>query len=306
MDKYFSKPILVALFWVAAVAALFFPLLYGRVLLPTDSDLNVYYYPVFDFFAKALQSGQSFLWMPHIFTGFPVYLSQVGGFLDPVNILLGKLFLTPGLVELRVILDVILVYLFSYLLGKALGLSNFASALIGPSYIIGIDWLYLSNPLIANSLFLLPLLLWVTVRTTNVSSVREKIKYSVLGGIGLGWAVLSGYTQVVFYALVLTGMYVILYSILNRVGVKRSLELCGWFGLLCAIGFILGLPQILPALKFLHLTSRADVANYTQATLKSISPGDFLLFFLPPNFYFPYVTSGRFPLYVGPVWAGLG
>ncbi len=262
------------------------------------------YYPLFDFYAKALQAGESFLWTPDIYSGFPIYLSQVGGFFDPLNILLGKLFLAPLMVELRLIIDILLTFVCAYAAARAMGVSRLAAALVGPSYLLALEWGYLSNPIIANSLFIFPLLLFCFAKFVQHSPRRWR--YILLGGLGLGWAFLGGYTQVVFYAVVLALLYAGCYALLSRFALREWGGLLAGFVLLISIGGVVGLPQLLPAYKFLPYTSRADTTSYQNLTLKVIEPGDLVLSVVPPNFYVPYITPGRKPLFVGALWLLLG
>jgi hypothetical protein len=148
------------LLFIGSIVAFFLPLTWNSVLLPTASDLTEFYYPAFIFFSQALHSGQSFLWTPQLFSGFPWYASQVAGFFDPVNILLNFALTPPFSVELRLMFDMFVTMLCAYAAARALGLSRLWASLVGPSYLLAFDWLYLSNPLTANSLFILPLFIY--------------------------------------------------------------------------------------------------------------------------------------------------
>ncbi|MBI2096545.1 MAG: hypothetical protein HYT40_00055 [Candidatus Sungbacteria bacterium] len=293
---------ILVLFVMLAVIALF-PFLFGeRLMLSADSDALYYYYPAFDFYGAALKAGESFLWNPYLFSGFPMYLSQSAGFLDPVNLLLFRFLPNFTAYHVRLALDVFLVMLFSYLAGRAYGLSRLASSLIGPSYLLAFHWRFLSNPVIANSLFLLPLLFFAYLKAREGAVIRWR--WAVLGGIGAGWSFLAGYAQITIYSLFLLGLYALVDGLFR----ERRKDLRMWVGIIsvlliiAAAGFVIGLPQILPALKFTPLTIRAGGLDYGPATLKSVGPGDVILFFLPDYLYFPYLSAGRKPLFIGAFW----
>jgi hypothetical protein len=292
--------------FVGSIAAFFLPVVWGSVLLPTASDLTEVYYPAFIFLSEALHTGQSFLWTPHLFSGFPWYASQVAGFFDPVNIVLNLALTPPWSVELRLMLDMFVTMLCAYAAARAVGVSRLWASFVGPSYLLAFDWLYLSNPLTANSLFVLPLLIYCLAKLSESDTIRWR--FVALGGVGYGWAVLCGYTQVVLYAALLGGVYLAAYVWLARLPWRRALRLVGAYVAVGCIGLVLGLPQLVPAAKFLPNTPRAQTASYESATLKVIAPGDLLTALVPPSFYVPYVTAGRKPMYIGALMmlAGVG
>ncbi len=267
--------------------------------MPPGTDIAVYYYPAFHFYVDAVQSGQSFLWNPHLFSGFPMYVSQSAGFFDPLNLLLATFFASPYMLELRLIIDVLLALGCSYAAARALSLSRRASILTALSYIIAFEWFYLSNPLTANTLFLLPLLMWCCA---HLLTDERTLRYVLIGGGGLGWALLCGYTQIVFYAVVLSGIYLTAYAFLARLRLKRFFGIVVRYALIVVLGALLALPQLLPTALFLPETSRAGASSYEQVTLKVIAPGDLLLALVPPHFYVPYITPGRKALFVGALW----
>ncbi len=306
MKGFFTtERFLVFIFLLLATGALFGPILIGRTLMPLHSDLVSQYYPAFIFYSEALHASTSFLWMPHIFSGFPVYLSQMGGFFDPLNLLIFSFFGGIAGVELRLVFDVLLTFVCAYGAARVLGLSRSVSALVGPSYLLSYHWLYLSNPLNANTLFLLPLLIVCAVRALDAE--RGGWKYIILAGVGLGWALLCGYTQLVVYAVLLAGIFAAGYLLFvqGERNLKRLATAAGGGILVLSIASLIGLPQILPAAQFLPLSSRAEVVSYAQLTEKIIAPGDMVTTFVPPYFYMPYVDQGRKPLYVGALLGAL-
>ena len=275
----------------------FLPVLRGSVLLPALSDLMEYYYPAFIFLSHALQTGQSFLWTPEILSGFPMYVSQVAGFFDPLNWMLNSMFTPPLSVELRIMFDMLLAMVCAYAAARSIGISRVWASLVGPSYLLAFDWLYVSNPLIANSLFILPLLIYCLTELTKHEHVRWRLV--VLGGLGYGWALLSGYTQLALYAALLGGVYLVVYSLLSGRPWRQTGKRIGAYAVIGCIGLVIGLPQLLPAAKFLPYTPRGEASSYESATLKVIAPGDLVTTLVPPALYVPYVTAGRKPMFVG-------
>lgn len=300
--RYIPYAVWTTLGFCAAIGVALLPVFQGLVISLGDSDSVSYYYPIFDFYSRALHAGDSFLWIPGIYSGFPIYLSQVGGFFDPINILIFSLLSGIDGVHARLAIDFLLIFTFSYLAGRALGLSRVAASLVGPSYLMAFHWRLLSNPLTVNALFVMPLLTFVLIKAAE--SGRHVWKYLLLGGVGLGIGLLGGYTQIIFYA--------ILFAALLSAGrfflfdpertLRRFLMLVLHGFVVVGMGCLISLPQILPALSFVPFTVRSEGLSYYLATLKVINFTDLLLVVLPDYFYLPYVTAGRKPMFVGSLW----
>ncbi len=302
IKKYYKTELAVNIFFILIIAISLFPIFFGGRMF-INADATLYYYPVFDFYSKALKSGESFLWNPQLFSGFPSYISQSAGLLDPVNMLLFKILPTIPAYHLRLFIDLFLVLLFSYLAGKAYGLSRLSSSLVGMSYLLSFLWAFLSNLVISNSLFLLPFLFFIWSKI--ISSEAKKWLWIIFGGIGIGWAFLSGYTQLNIYAVFLFLIFAIAHYFFIQSSKKniKSFYAFAWpLFLMVVIGITLALPFILPVLNFIPLTLRSSGLEYAITTFKVINPGDLILFLFPDYLYFPYLSGGRRPLYVGAIW----
>ena len=287
-----------AAFFAGTLVVAFFPFLFGEKIF-INVDATLYYYPVFDFYADALKSGESFLWNPSLFSGFPTYLSQSAGFFDPVNLLLFWQFDSFDAYHIRLYIDLLLVMVFSHLAARSLGFSWLASLLVGAGYLTAFHWGYLSNLVIANSLFLTPFLFWIVIRMPE-RGIRA-YAWSLFAGVGIGWSLLSGYAQFTVYASMLFALALFLER--SYVRSQRSLgsffSTVGQLSLAAIVAGIIALPQLVPALDFTPLTVRAGGLAYGLTTAKVITLGDLALFLFPDYMYFPYITAGRRPLYIG-------
>lgn len=287
-------------FWIVIVVLALLPFLFGGRIF-ADGDVILYYYPIFDFYHQALIQNFSFLWNPSIFLGLPTYLSQSAGFFDPLNWVLFHL-PTFTAYHLRLAIDLFLVLAFSYGAGRQFGLTRPASLLIGMGYIIAFNWRYLSNIVISNSLFLLPFLFYATLKLFNAKSEWKRWTWVVAIGIGVGWSFIAGYAQFTVYALFVFGVFYVYYFFFVlpiKKTIRSVVRWAGYFVSIVAIGFVIGLPQILPALEFTPLTVRSQGVAYELAIYKTVEPGDIILTIFPDYLYFPYVSSGRKPLYIG-------
>ncbi len=292
------KEILVVFLFLGILTVGMAPLFWGGKIF-SDSDTLSLFYPFFTFYRDALLQKESFLWNPSIFSGFPTYLSQAGGFFDPVNYALFSLWSAATGYHIRLFIDFFLVLFFSYLAGRAYGLSRSAAVLIGMGYLLAPHVGFLVNSTVANVLFLVPFLLYVFSKLIDPNA-RWWI-WSVLGGIGLGWTLLSGLTQLVVYTVTLVSLFVLFYLFFLRrdIRVPSYRALLFHWGLVLAVGILVGLPQILPALQFTPLTLRAEGVSYAIAAGRSVDPGDVMLFFFPNYLYFPHFSVGRKALYIG-------
>ena len=277
-----------------------FPFLFQGQLI-VGSDITTQYYAAFDFYHKALISGQSFLWSPLLFSGFPLYLSQVGGFFDPVNYILFHFFDGFDGLHIRLFLDYVLLLVVSFAAARVWGLSRVASFCVGLGYLLAFNETYVSNPLFANSAFLMPFLVWVAGKVRHHDGFT--IGLAVMAGATVGFAFLGGYAQPIIMYLVLFGLLGAGYGLFVA---KKRIHFLLRFSLFCAIiaavGLVVGSPQIIPALQFTELTRRGAGVDYTLATLKAVDPGDVILFLFPDYTYFPYLAVGRVALFVGAVW----
>ncbi len=299
VSKFFitQKTYLVWVFFVFLLLGIFYPFLFqGKIFL--DSDISVYYYSAFDFYHQALVSGDSFFWNPYVFSGLPMYLSQAGGFLDPLNLLIFRVFDGFLGLHIRLFFDYLLILIFSFSAARKYKLSTTAALLVGVSYIMAFNQTYASNPLFANSAFLLPFLVLITAKIREGVHVKRSV---VFGGIGTGLALLGGYTQVVLMTLVLVFLFNVLSIYLqNKRFLQEGLRFFFTFCCVVAIGGLIALPFLVPALRFVSYTSRSGGLGASVALLKTIDIRDFVLFFFPDYLYFPYVSSGRKALFVGP------
>lgn len=321
----------VFILYALAVLAILYPFLFQGFVF-YGLDISYQHYAFYQFFADAIKSGESFLWNPYIFSGFPSYLSQTG-MLDPVYWILIPFFDPILAVHWRLFIAYFSALLLSYLAGRAYGFSALASFLLGFAYLTAFSWRLISDPLVANGIFLLPWLFYAFAQAIKFVDSENRWKrwlWSGFGGVGIGWAFLSSFSQGVIYDIFIFAVFVLLYFLFLFPGKKNissftpleispdatsGLPLRKSSGFLtgftfyasvlmvmAAVGFLIAAPHILPALKFIPLTFRAEQLPYEVATIKSVGPGDLIGFLFPAFSYFPYLSPGLKYLYVGAFW----
>ena len=78
------------------------PVFGGRFVM--DDDATQYLLPAFKFYSDSLAQGESFNIAPQALSGFPFGLSYIGGFYDPLNLLIFKFFSYPFAYYFRIFL----------------------------------------------------------------------------------------------------------------------------------------------------------------------------------------------------------
>lgn len=292
-----------ALYWVLLSLTAMVPYVFLDRLIAPGADAIAYYYPAMYWYSEALISGDSFLWDPQIFSGFPSYLSQVSGYIEPVNFTFFSILPWLLAYHVRLVLDYVLVMLFSFLAARKWGISKLAAFFIGPMYLLAFHWWYLSNTVIANSLFLLPYLLWVYMESRDASRVWKKVGWGLLGGIGVGWAFLGGYAQFVVYALTFVGLFAVsdFFALTERVRQtwREVFERSGILALFALLGLMIGLPMILASLAYIPFTVRDGGLSYAVTQVKVLEPQELVFVFLPDYLRLPFVNGGKKTLYIG-------
>lgn len=292
------------LYWLVLILIVMAPYIFGGRMIAPGADTVNYYYPAFAWYAEALKSGQSFLWNPTMLSGFPSYLSQVSGYIEPLNLILFSAIPSFLLAyHMRLAIDFLLVMLFSYLVARRWEISKLASFFVGPTFLMAFHWWYLSNTVIANTLFLIPFLMWVYSCARDSDVLWRRVLWGVLGGAGVGWVFLGGYAQIAAYALVFVGIYALCdFFVLtkrdNRT-VRLAVYMSSVLGIFALVGFLVGSPQILAALAHTPLTVRSGGLSYALTQAKVLRLSEFIYFLVPDYLRIPLFNGGRKPLFIG-------
>lgn len=250
----------VAFLFAVIIAAAFLTFFFARVL--DEDDVTYYYLPAFKFYSDAVGSGESFKIIPQVLSGFPAYLSQVGGFYDPLNYLLFKIFSFPAAYYLRIMLNYWLAAFFMYLFARSLKLHHLASLLAAFSFITAQHLIPGMNILRSNSFFLLPGLFYVLhkLHRNQDEGLRKNWSYLFLGVFILGISLLGGYTQLVLYGLTAVGAFMV-YLLFRRFSWRFVFLISFTFGL----GMLVFLPQLLKILEFIPITERTGGLSWEFA-----------------------------------------
>jgi len=298
------RHVMVCILYTLFSFAVFTPFLSERSLVIEDDTMSAYY-PVFKVYGESLQNNESVLWNPYLFSGFPIFLSQTAGILDPVNLFLYKALPYDIALHVRLIIAFVALLFCTYIFAQSLGISFFASFIIPFGYLAAFDWRQVMNPVIIHSMFLLPLLFWGIFRIYESSlqkvSFLKNTFYILTGALGIMWAIVSGYTQFVIYTLTLSAVWFLMLWVRlwkSHVSFKTLFLFTCKVGGGTALGLLLALPQLLPAFHHVADSIRGAGVSYAHATLKVIEPGDIANFLLPSFMRVPLFYEGRKTLYI--------
>lgn len=285
--------ILIVLFFGIIIFLALTPFFFGRILF--EDDVTYYYIPAFKFYSEAVKNNQEFSITPQIFSGFPLHLSQVGGFYEPINFLIFKYLPFPLSYNFRILINYWLSAVFTYFFIRALGLSKMASFIASFSFITAQNIIPGMNILRSNSFFIMPGLFYVLIKLyeDNLLSKWKPIIYILLGSSIFSLGFLGGYTQLSLYATVAAFLFFIY---LNYKKFSWRFVLLTFFSFL--LGILIFLPHLLRVLEYIPSTGRSgglswDAAKASGGLLGRIQNLSLNLF-LPP-FHFGTLQS----LYIG-------
>src|SRR5207248_7426309 len=170
-------------------------------------DTVAFYYPLMTWYSGQLKAGHLPLWLPCIFGGYPLFADGEVGMLYPPNLLaFGLLPSDVAFTWLRP-LHFWLGGLFSYWLGRLLGLSRFAALLAGLTFSFGSFLVsHLQHENLVRSTIWLPLVLALMELALRAAGPR-RIGWLLVCGTVLGIQMLGVHVQPVLLTLVAVGLY---------------------------------------------------------------------------------------------------
>jgi|YNPMSStandDraft_2_1061718.scaffolds.fasta_scaffold00273_7 hypothetical protein len=204
-----TKPIPFWLVFFIFIATTFI-FFYDQILMNSFfwEDFVEYVFPVQSYAAKAFSRGQIPFWNPYTFAGMPFLADIQVGFFYVFNRLLSLFTLTgnnlPVLaLELIIILHFLIAQLNMYVLARYFKISSYGALISAISYSFSMFLVvHIIHPMIVYHLAWLPLVLYLFLRSFD----EDKIYFSILSGLVLGMALLSGHPQTTLYVVTLLGI----------------------------------------------------------------------------------------------------
>lgn len=243
---------------------------------PILSDVVSVIYPIKNLAIEMLKERKLPLWNSYMFAGYPLLANFQIALFNPVNILF---FLLPGLKAwgMQIILQPLLIGLFTYLLLHHLKLSKFSSLIGAMIYSFsGFAVIWLEWGAHAYTIAYLPLLLLLT----DLYFFSRKVSWGILLSIALAIQIFSGYPQVVLYSLLALLFFVL---ILKKIWSRTTIFWILWL----ALGVALAGIQLIPAGElFLSSQRVGEVIEKELAYL----PWQNLISFFAPDYFGNHAT----------------
>lgn len=223
-----------------------------------------YYLPAFKFYSDAVRSGSSVGMTPGIFSGFPLALTQVGGYYDHVNYFLFSHWSWLTAYNMRIFINYFLAGFFTFLFARSLRMSFLASLVSMFAFITAQNIIPGANILRSNSFFLMPALFLALQHLSNIAVERRLLKtacWMIFMVCILTESVLGGYTQLVLYGLVAVTLYAVF--LLHQ---RFSWSLCILFLTPFVVSLIIVLPYLSSVLELVPGSYRSEGLDWAIAS----------------------------------------
>jgi hypothetical protein len=295
---------------VAAVALMIEAFLFGQV--QVERDTYLFYYPLYQWFAEQWRAGHLPLWMPQLFSGYPLFADGELGMLYPPHWVFFGLLPTPAaFIGLR-LLHFVLAGAFMYAWMRVLGLRRLAALLAGLTFAYGsflVGQMHHEN-LVRTAVWLPLVLCWTEVSIRN--SGRRRVLALLAGGATLGVQLTALHVQPALITLMALGLYIGFRTLCPPVGSAAWPvgwgERLRWLGRRLVVGAVslgtivglgggLALAQLLPLYELGVQTVRGVGAPFAFATTYSVHPTQLVTLLFP--YFFRNDRAGSWPLWTG-------
>lgn len=288
---------------VLPLLALFSPLLSGRWILSDEPFFQ--HLGVYAFYQRAIQGGDSVLWNPENFSGFPSFVGFYG-FFSPT---LWLAFRALPLVEAfnwSLAFHVLAAAFLVALLLRRMGVSSLGACL--GAFAHAITSIVYTNALILSGTVVAIPLLFVAFQHLGRSRHWRAL---ALAAAAVAWVWLSAGHQYMVYAVLASMAFVPFVAWQEAASDLRAnrRRVFATAALLCVLAFMIGtaigLVQLLPSAAYARLSVRSGGLAYADAIIDPLLPTDAIRYLLP---YFrlplgvPFGSSGAEPfLYLGAI-----
>ena len=273
-----------------------FPLLAGRTVF---AGQDTWAYAHFHFIREAIFSGDSILWNPHIYSGFPSFASFSGGYLSPVTHIFLRLVSSALAVNWLNFFNLVFSSFFTFLFLKNIRVSFWPALASGIVYGFS-QWQMNWEVGISNALFITPVLFYA------VWGMRRcQMRYCFLYAFAFWYGILAVHVQYVLYSALTSLLFAVFLLFLDEQNNtlffrnwKQNRSFIIFYILACVLAAAASLYQIIPTMIYISLSSERAAMPHWQAAEGGILWGDTIKSFFP-YFNIWLIPSSYDTFYVG-------
>ena len=250
-----------------------------------SGDIYNFFYSQRIYAKKILQSGSFPFWNTDIFSGVPYIADVQNAVFYPLTVLF-YLFPAYYAITTTLVIHIFMAGWFLYLLMRhGFFIDRFSSFIGAMIYMFsGFFTMHMGHLNQVMACAWTPLILLIYIKSIE----RRKISYAVLAGVVLGLQFLAGGIQNSFY-LIITLFLLFLYLGFRKYNSTKDKKDFVFPGLYLLGGIIVAFAvsaiQILPTYELTGLSRRADGLSYIEASADSLSPLQFIINFILPNYF---------------------
>ena len=273
---------------------LLFPFLIGSAVFV---GLDTRQYPFYFFYNDSLTSGNSFLWNPLNYSGFPIFVSITGGFLFPIFFVLFKFLPYIEAYHWIVFLSLALSSYGTFIFLRKLNVHYLGCFMA--AYVFGFSqWIWVGDVVIMVTMPLLPLsFLWI------LELSRGKNYPIFLLALGIAYGILAGmfnYLLETIFAVGLFAIFLFFYTWNSGQFFFCSKNIKTLYGSIIGVGggIILSFYQIIPTLVYTPLSAGRGSIDHWGAVSGGIVWSDLFKLFSP--YFDPWFLNGSYErFYIG-------
>jgi len=229
---------------------------------------------------RALRSGRIPLWVNDVFCGFPLLANGALGIFDPIRLVLAVLTSSARAVSLALLVHMSIAAVFTYALGRRLGLPPLAAVLAGVTYTLGgACAAHLGHPTMVAGFWALPTGLLVM---DHLRTGTRPVGWAYCLGLVIAASVLMANPQMGFLAALYSAAYFA--GAVARSRLKFNVRQAAVGGILLAAGLGLCAVQALPTLEFARHSWRGSAERLTFITSLPFPPSHLATFLSPTLF----------------------
>jgi len=239
-------------------------------------DIHGQIYPWKKLTIDTFMHGQIPLWNPYSFSGNPHLANYQSAVFSPFNLLF---FVLPFIDawSILVLLQPLIAGLFMYLFVREIGVGRIGSLVSGVSFMFsGFMVVWMAYGTLSYAILYLPLALFAVERYYRSGS----LKFLFLLTLTIPLSFFSGHFQISFYFFI-----ALIYYILFRAFVKRSIQLTTFLLISVVFGLIIAAPQLASSVTLYKNSIRSELFQVGE-----VIPFQYLITVIAPDFFGNPVT----------------